>query len=165
LVRVALLEQAIAEAGPISREINNWEKAWPLAEIDHRAGEGLSPKLRADIAAGRAMSPEEYRVLLHRRDDMRASLVGLADEVDVCITLSAPGPAPLGLESTGNAIFNQAASTLRTPAVSLPLLQVRGMPVGVQLIGYPLQERPLSGFAEFLSGVDGDGKSLLVALS
>ncbi len=149
--RVELLEQAIAEAGVVSQEINNWEKLWPFAELDHRAGEGLSPGLRADIAAGRAMTPDQYRILLHRRDVMRTLLLALSDEVDGCITLSSLGPAPVGIASTGNAIFNQPASALRTPAISLPLLQVEGLPVGVQLIGFPQRDRELSGLAEFVT--------------
>ena len=87
-----------------------------------------------------------------RIKQMRTLLVALSDEFDGCITLAAPGPAPLGIASTGNAVFNQPASALRTPALSLPLLDVGGMPLGVQIIGYPHRERELSGIAMFLSG-------------
>ncbi len=149
--RVELLEAAQAEAGPVSQAINNWEKLWPLAELDHRRGDQISPKLHGEIAAGRSMTAEAYRILLHRRDEMRALLIALADEADACITLAAPGPAPLGIASTGNAIFNLPASALRTPAVSLPLLAVDGMPLGVQLIGYPQRDRELSGIAAFVA--------------
>jgi Asp-tRNA(Asn)/Glu-tRNA(Gln) amidotransferase A subunit family amidase len=155
--RVAQLEAAIAEAATVSQQINNWEKLWPLAELDSRHSDQISPKLRDGIAAGRAMTPDDYRILLHRRDEMRRLLVALADEVDACITLAAPGPAPLGLGSTGNAIFNVPASALRTPAISLPLLTVDGMPLGVQLIGFPHRDRALSGLAAYLgeSGTQG----------
>jgi Asp-tRNA(Asn)/Glu-tRNA(Gln) amidotransferase A subunit family amidase len=148
--RVAMLESAIAEAGPVSQQINNWEKLWPLAELDTRHGEQISSMLREGIAAGRAMTPDDYRILLHRRDEMRRLLVALTDSVDACITLAAPGPAPLGLASTGNAIFNQPASALRTPAIALPLLQAEGMPLGVQLIGYPDRDRDLSALANWM---------------
>jgi Asp-tRNA(Asn)/Glu-tRNA(Gln) amidotransferase A subunit family amidase len=151
--RVAALETAIAEAGAVSQGINDWEKRWPLAEIDHRAGAGLSAKLRRDIAAGHAMTADDYRLLLHRRDEMRILLAALADEFDGCITLAAPGPAPPGIESTGNAVFNQPASALRTPALSLPLLEVAGLPMGVQIIGYPNRDRALSGLAAYLETV------------
>ena len=151
--RVALLEAAIAEAGPVSQAINNWEKAWPLGELETRHGEGLSAHLRAGIAAGRGMTAEEYRVLLHQRDGMRGCLGLLADEADACITLSATGVAPVGLGYTGNSVFNVAASALRCPAISLPMLRVGGLPVGVQLLGQPLGERALSGVAGFVAGV------------
>ncbi len=158
--RVALLEEAIAEAGAVSQGINNWEKAWPLGELETRFAEGLSAHLREGIAAGRGMTMEAYRVLLHRRDLMRERLVLLADEVDACITLSAPGVAPVGIAYTGNSIFNVPASALRCPAISLPLLQLGGLPLGVQLLGQPLGERALSGVAGFVAGlsaVDGAG--------
>ena len=151
--RVALLEEAIAEAGAVSMGINNWEKAWPLGELETRHGEGISAHLREGIAAGRRMTMEEYRVLLHRRDMMRARLALLADEADACITLSAPGAAPVGIAHTGNSIFNVPASALRCPAISLPLLSLGGMPLGVQLLGQPQGERALSGVAGYVAAL------------
>jgi Asp-tRNA(Asn)/Glu-tRNA(Gln) amidotransferase A subunit family amidase len=157
--RVERLEQAIAEATEVSRRINDWEKLWPLAELDHRAGAGLSPGLRKDIAAGRAMTPDEYHSLLRRRDAMREMLQSLAGDIDACITLAAPGPAPLGIDSTGDAIFNHPGSALRTPAMSLPLLRVGDLPVGVQLIGYPRRDRDLSAIAGFVLGLGAEARS------
>ena len=151
--RVALLEDAIAEAGAISQAINHWEKAWPMAEIETRHPDGLSAHLRAGVAAGRAMTTEEYRAMLHRRDIMRERLVLLADAADACITLAAPGPAPVGLAYTGNSIFNVPASALRCPAISLPLMTLGGLPLGIQLLGQPLGERALSGVAAYVTGM------------
>ena len=151
--RVELLERAIADALAVSQQINNWEKLWPFAELDHRNGADLTPGFRDEIAAGRAMTPDDYHALLRRRDAMRDALLTLAGDVDACITLSAPGIAPNGIESTGNPIFAYPGSALRTPALSLPLLQVDGMPLGVQLIGYPNAERALSAVAGYLLGL------------
>ena len=145
--RVAALEVAIADASDVSREINDWEKLWPFAELDQREGERLSPELRTGIAAGRAMTPDHYHALLLRRDAMRTTLASLAGDFDACITLAAPGPAPLGLDFTGDPVFNHPASTLRCPAIALPLLAVEGLPLGIQLLGYPHQERNLSAIA------------------
>jgi Asp-tRNA(Asn)/Glu-tRNA(Gln) amidotransferase A subunit family amidase len=60
----------------------------------------------------------------------------LAREYDAVLTLSATGPAPLGLESTGDPIFVVAGSCLGVPTISLPLLEVEGLPVGLQLLGF-----------------------------
>lgn len=151
--RVALLEEAIAEAGPVSQRINHWEKAWPLGELEARVGAGISAHLRAGIEEGRRMTPEDYRTALLKREVMRERLVALADEAEACITLAAPGPAPVGIESTGNSVFNVPGSALRCPALSLPMMTVGGMPVGVQLLGYPLRERALSAVAQWVLGL------------
>jgi len=91
--------------------------------------------------------------LLRERDAAREALHALAGEVDACITLSAPGPAPLGLQWTGQSAFNVPASYLRCPALSLPLLQVDGLPLGVQLLGFAHHERALSAVAGWVAGV------------
>ena len=144
---VAALEAAIADVSEVSGRINDWEKLWPFAELDRREGARLSEGLRRGIAAGRAMAPEEYATLLRRRDSMRDALTALAGAFDACITLAAAGPAPVGLESTGDPVFNHPGSALRCPAISLPLLAAGGLPLGVQLLGYPGRERDLSATA------------------
>jgi Asp-tRNA(Asn)/Glu-tRNA(Gln) amidotransferase A subunit family amidase len=55
----------------------------------------------------------------------------------------------VGLESTGNPIFNHPGSALRCPAISLPLLSAAGLPLGVQLLGFPRRDRELSAFAAY----------------
>ena len=45
------------------------------------------------------------------------------------------GPAPKGLGSTGNAVFNGLWTLLGVPCVTVPILEVDGMPYGAQLVG------------------------------
>ena len=156
--RVEQLEGAIAGASQLSLGINDWEKLWPFAELDLRAGKGLSDGLRKAIAAGRKMTPDDYIALLKRRDFARDVLMSLAGDVDALITLGSAGPAPLGIHSTGDAVFNMPASMLRNPALSLPLLEAGGLPLGVQLLGYPNQERALSGIAGWVTALGAKGK-------
>jgi Asp-tRNA(Asn)/Glu-tRNA(Gln) amidotransferase A subunit family amidase len=54
----------------------------------------------------------------------------------VLLTLAAPGAAPLGIDSTGDTVFNIPASYLGAPALSLPLMSVQGLPLGLQAIGF-----------------------------
>jgi Asp-tRNA(Asn)/Glu-tRNA(Gln) amidotransferase A subunit family amidase len=96
------------------------------------------------------MTPDEYVALLKRRDHAREVLLSLAGDVDACVTLGSAGPAPIGIGSTGNAVFNTPASMLRNPALSLPLLKVDGLPLGFQLLGYPNRERALSAIAAWV---------------
>jgi Asp-tRNA(Asn)/Glu-tRNA(Gln) amidotransferase A subunit family amidase len=148
--RVERLEQTIADAPAITRQINTYESHWPLRELAGRRGEGLSEAMRQRAAAAARMSIDEYHTLLLRRDAMHDALQALAGEVDAFVTLSSSGPAPVGLETTGDPKFNSAVSALRVPAFSLPLLEVDGLPVGLQLVGFSHRERQLSGIAQFL---------------
>ena len=91
------------------------------------------------------MSIDDYRRALSDRERVRSIYAALAGSVDACVTLSAPGAAPLGLASTGDMSFAVPASLLGVPAVTLPLLEEDGMPVGLQLIGF--QQRDADLFA------------------
>ena len=68
----------------------------------------------------------------------RAALAGTFEEVDVLLTLSAPGAAPKGLASTGDPRFNRVWTLMGTPCVNIPAYVAEGgLPVGVQVIaGY-----------------------------
>ena len=68
------------------------------------------------------------------RDKLRAMHDELAQRADGFITLSSPGPGPIGMDQ-GSAIFNEASSVLGAPAINLPLLAVDDAPLGVQLLG------------------------------
>jgi Asp-tRNA(Asn)/Glu-tRNA(Gln) amidotransferase A subunit family amidase len=58
------------------------------------------------------------------------------EQYDAIITAGAPGEAPVGLESTGNAAFQRMWTLTGLPTVTLPLLKgPNGMPIGVQVIG------------------------------
>ena len=148
--RVERLEQTIVDAREISRLICAYEALWPFGELDYRKVAGLSKAMQDRVADGRKISADEYLVLLGRREEMRAALRALIGEVDVFATLSSPGPAPIGLQSSGDAVFNVPFTALGVPVVSLPLLKSAGMPLGFQLGGFPHRERALSAAAAFV---------------
>ena len=47
-----------------------------------------------------------------------------------------PGGAPKGLQSTGNSQFAVPSSLLGVPALTLPLFEIDGMPLGLQVLGF-----------------------------
>jgi len=59
------------------------------------------------------------------------------------------GPAIQGLEYTGSRTFLVYGSWLGLPAFSLPLLEVNGLPQGVQLIGVPHGDGALCAVAHW----------------
>ncbi len=95
----------------------------------------ISPRLAKQIEGGRAISGTAYLSALDQREKLYDGLLHLFREYGTILTLAAPGPAPMGLGSTGNPIFNGFWTFMGTPAVTLPLLEIGGLPVGVQLIG------------------------------
>jgi len=96
----------------------------------------LSPELTGLIEAGRACSFDDYLTAQAVAAAARTWIARTFDEVDLWLTLSAPGEAPEGLESTGDPVLNRVWSVLHLPALSLPAGQgPNGLPLGVQLIG------------------------------
>jgi Asp-tRNA(Asn)/Glu-tRNA(Gln) amidotransferase A subunit family amidase len=96
----------------------------------------LSPVLRKVIEAGRRALALDYTRALAGSAALNQALEPLFDEYDAILTPAAPGPAPRGLDSTGNPAFCTIWTYLGTPAVTLPLMQdENGMPLGVQLVG------------------------------
>jgi Asp-tRNA(Asn)/Glu-tRNA(Gln) amidotransferase A subunit family amidase len=134
-LRIAEIEKAVAEAGPLSATLVNYELRWQVKGTAYRDRLAISPSLRQRVEEAEKITPDEYRAVLRRREASRAvfELAGIA--CDAFLTLSASGAAPLGHRSTGDPIFNVSASFLGAPALSLPLLQDEGSPLGLQLIG------------------------------
>jgi Asp-tRNA(Asn)/Glu-tRNA(Gln) amidotransferase A subunit family amidase len=134
--KVAELETAIGEARPLSMRINGWESRWPLNTYRERDASKISKVMLARLAEAEAMTLDDYRDDLAQRNQVRALYAELATECDVCLSLSAPGAAPLGLESTGDPNCTVHASLLGIPAISLPVLQDEGLPLGLQVTGF-----------------------------
>jgi Asp-tRNA(Asn)/Glu-tRNA(Gln) amidotransferase A subunit family amidase len=151
---VAEAENAIRDAGSLARKINAWESRWPLNTYARDLGsEGLSQTMRARLKEAESMTLEQYQGLLNNRARCREVYAKLAAVSDGCITLSASGPAPVGLASTGDPTFAIPGSLLGVPAVSLPLFQIDGLPFGLQVLGFSDRDADLFSVAAALRGV------------
>jgi Asp-tRNA(Asn)/Glu-tRNA(Gln) amidotransferase A subunit family amidase len=102
------------------------------------------------LAAGRKLTLDDYRTALQRRREIRARYAWVAARYDGFVTLSATGAAPIGLQWTGDPVFNVPASLLGVPAISLPLLSDERLPLGLQLIGRAEEDADLVARAEWL---------------
>jgi Asp-tRNA(Asn)/Glu-tRNA(Gln) amidotransferase A subunit family amidase len=134
--KVAAVEAAIAQARPLSMRINGWESRWPLNTYRDRDASKLSSVMLARLAEAEAMSLDEYRSDLAQRDKIRALHAELAADCDACVSLAAPAAAPMGLESTGDPNCTVHVSLLGIPAISLPVLNDEGLPLGLQITGF-----------------------------
>ena len=145
---VARVEDAIVDAVPLARSVNAWETRWPLntyaKDMDRS---GLSEVSTDRLAEAEGMTQEQYHGLLADRDRARAAWAGLAGSCEICITLAATGPAPVGLDSTGDPVFNVPASLLGIPALTMPVMEVDGLPLGLQAMGFVNEDATLFGAA------------------
>lgn len=74
--------------------------------------------------------------------------------LDVVLTPSSPGEAPVGLHTTGNAIFNRMWTLLHVPNVGIPAcFGPAGLPVGVTLVGKRLSDARLMAIAKAVAPI------------
>ncbi len=133
---VEALEQDLTEATPLTRTLNAWESRWPLNDYRDRDVDQLSSHMRARLEKAEAMTLDDYRQALGTRDAARNKWRALSGTADGFVTLAATGAAPMGLESTGDSTFNATASLLGVPAITLPVMEADGLPLGLQLLGF-----------------------------
>ncbi len=134
--KVAAVEDAIHDARELSHSIIAWESRWPLNTYSARDASKLSQPMHDLSARAEAMTLDDYRRDIAERDRRRVVYQALAEEFDACLTLSAPGAAPIGLAWTGDPAFVIPGSMLGVPAISLPVLEDGGLPLGLQLLGF-----------------------------
>jgi Asp-tRNA(Asn)/Glu-tRNA(Gln) amidotransferase A subunit family amidase len=134
--RLATVENSLSRALPVSQAINGWETRWPLNAYRARDPEKLTRFSLDRLAEAEKMTLAIYRERLAERDAMRGLYATLAGDCDAIVTLAATGPAPLGIEATGDPICVVAGSCLGVPAISLPVLELDGLPLGLQLMGF-----------------------------
>jgi len=86
------------------------------------------------------------------RGRVRSALESLMDEygLDAWACPAAPGPAPLGLRSTGDPAMNLPWTHAGMPALTLPAGRVDSMPVGLQLVARSGRDEELLALAEVL---------------
>lgn len=154
---VEAFEAAIGDSLALCRDICAYEMRWTLQNLIDQHGGGLSDSLAARLQLSYDISPDDYRSLLLQRDNARRALAALVGVGDAIICLSSCGPAPRldngGVDSgishtTGLPAFNAWTSQTGAPAITVPLLEVQGLPLGVQLIGQHYQDHHLARLAE-----------------
>jgi len=128
-------EKHLVDALPLTQSINAFEGRWPLNTYAALDAAKLSAPALDRLKTANAMTQRDYAELLKQREASRAAYNTAASRYDAFVTLGACGAAPKGLGSTGNTIMNVAASLLGCPAITLPLLEDEGMPLGLQLMG------------------------------
>jgi Asp-tRNA(Asn)/Glu-tRNA(Gln) amidotransferase A subunit family amidase len=113
-----------------------WEMRWPMAMYAEDGAGLIAERASGFLRHGLAMQRADYARALARRQAYRDAYAAFARRVDAVVTPATVGPAPVGLGFTGPPEFNALSSGLAVPALSLPMMQVEGLPVGLQLMGF-----------------------------
>ena len=134
-VRALKLPEIIAEAWRIHPVLQEFEAHQALAWEYTTRYDDVAPNLRGRLDESKGGTAAEYDAAMKVTIDAREALAAILNEVDVLLTFSAPGAAPKGLGSTGDAKFNRLWTLMGVPCVNVPAFVAEGgLPVGVQVI-------------------------------
>ncbi|MDD0813243.1 amidase [Curvibacter sp. HBC28] len=114
-------------------------------------GARLSHHIRDLVAAGHAIADEDYAAAKSLASQGVHEVLTLMGQADALLVPAAPGEAPRGLAATGDPVFSRVWTLLGLPCVNVPgLFGPGGLPVGLQLVGRPREERKLLAIAQSL---------------
>lgn len=126
--------------------------------LDERRAD-FDPDIAAQIDAGRTHTGADISRLMLQREVISAALASFFKTHDLLLTPTAPvtawpigqlGPATIGgtpASPRGHAGFTPVFNYCGVPAVSVPVGLVRGLPVGLQVVGPRFADWRVLGFA------------------
>lgn len=143
------------EIGDASVELVAREMQWPYRTYVERHGDLISEKIHGLVRLGASIDPLRYARQLQWRRMLRERVQALARSYDAFVLPAASGVAPMGYANTGSRSLLVYSSFLGLPSCSLPLLQVDGLPLGIQLMGFDSADHRLLGHAQWLMRANG----------
>jgi Asp-tRNA(Asn)/Glu-tRNA(Gln) amidotransferase A subunit family amidase len=111
-------------------------------------------KTRELIEEGKSISIKEVAAGRADRANLRTELRTKMAEagIDVWVSPAAPGPAPKGIDSTGDPVMNLPWTNAGVPTVTLPVDYTdAGLPLGLQCAAAPGADEDLLGWATILA--------------
>src|SRR5579884_244473 len=126
------LPESFTELLPAARLINDYEGARTHQERWKTYGSLIGQKLADLVKRGLAIGAEQYAAALDTLERARQQMAKQFEETPVILFPAATGPAPRGLDSTGDPRMNSPWTALGGPAISIPI-PGPGLPLGLQL--------------------------------
>jgi len=115
-----------------ARLINDYKGARTHRELLARHGEAIGARLAELIRHGLALTEDEYAAARKHVEAMRGAMARVFDAYPLLLSAAATGPAPEGLESTGDPSANAPWTALGVPAISVPIFR-QAAPLGLQI--------------------------------
>ncbi len=151
-VEEVVLDQTTERGIAAAMTVQRVELAFHFGPLLDRAPDLISKPLAGLIEEGRRTPGVDYVAALNARESFYASIEEVLMHHGTILTPAALGVAPKGLGSTGNPVFCRFWTYLGVPAVTLPLLEADGLPMGVQLISARRDDGRLLRTARWLVG-------------
>ncbi len=148
--RVPALEN-IEEINRLHRQMIAAEFAMQHAEWFREYGHLYRPRSAALVREGREVPAEVVARAREGQRIERERVETLMDRegIDLWITPAAPGPAPEGIESTGNPIMNLPWTYMGLPAATVPAGRAaNGLPLGLQCVAHWMADEALLTWIE-----------------
>lgn len=128
-------EQLITELTEAHPVVMAYEAARERAE-ELAVADELSDHLATLLRTGAGITGAEYDAARRVVVEANRRLARLTESCDAIIGPAAPGPAPRGLDATGDPVMSRAWQALGLPAATVPgPRDETGSPLGIQLIG------------------------------
>jgi Asp-tRNA(Asn)/Glu-tRNA(Gln) amidotransferase A subunit family amidase len=108
------------------------------------------------VRRGQSISDSQLQDALYAREKFRAEMTETMNEnkIDLWICPSSTGPAPKGLENTGDPAMNLPWTQVGFPAVNIPVVKdPDGLPIGLQVVGNWNMDEELLAWAEEIETV------------
>ena len=147
----AACEAAFKTVYPHASGILGYEMRWPVREYCAKDASKVSEVIHKRLALGESMTAEDYQTALAFKAELTALVAAVAGVADGFISLASPGPAPMGITSTGNSAYQVPTSVSGMPSVTVPLLASENLPLGVQLAGFKQGDAKLCAHARWLT--------------
>ena len=122
-----------------------------VTEITAIAPDKISATLLKKLVQSDGCTFAQYVAARKLVGECQRMLDDVFGDFDVLLVPSAPGEAPHGLKSTGEATFNRMWTALHVPAVTVPAFTgPAGLPIGAQLIAKRNADRTLFSAAQWV---------------
>ncbi len=133
------------------RTVMRYEAAQQHGSLFEVHGSDVGEKFAALLDEGLKIDYRDYRDAIESLHASRSAFAEWADDHPVIATPAALGPAPKGLDSTGDPAANAPFTALGAPAISIPIEKSpAGLPLGLQLAAAPGGDSRLLSMARAL---------------
>jgi Asp-tRNA(Asn)/Glu-tRNA(Gln) amidotransferase A subunit family amidase len=144
------LPDIFSELPAAQRKIHAKEAYQSLGSIWRDHPDNISNALISMLTEGMELSMEEYTSALELQRYCQANITTAFGGVDCLLAPGATDIAPYGIKATGDPAFSRIWTALGVPCMGFPAAMKNGLPLGLQIVGRPGDDRLLLALGEWI---------------